>query len=943
MGCALDHVFHYLDSCAMDLTRTGHITTAADSFSQIGGIRTHVVKLCLLVVLLSCNLLTVASERDLRINASIGPVLDIKGQGDMLWLGTAEGLYRWDNVREGAPERVAVNTGAVSILQLHNNTLWIGSEQGLFRWDSPEKGLPQPVNVDTGPVNELYKLNRTLLIGAKNGLFLWQIGDEDSPRHIDVDDLNVTEFCRGKVNQVWIGSRKGLLLYEEGNGEPVFLPEVKDIPVTSLSDEGSELLIGTSRGLLRWDKIGGSKPDWVLPDVEVHSISKDGSRILISTKGRGLFRLDNVQAGQPELIDGRIGVIHKYFKSGTILWLAAGMGTRAGLYRWDSEKGGTPERVAAVNAGYIHNFYRSGGTLWIGAEKGLFQIEGLDTEWDAQLRITSTLPETINTDNNLLIQWQVGNFGRRTTPEQVQYRVIVKDADEQDVNIGQSELIGKPEITLPPLQEGKYTLYVQATDLNGKLATSPSIHFSVNGTQNNILSMLLKVGPLVFGAILLIVLSPRLISRLLQYEVWGIKQLAPAFYLTRLGRWKLYRRYRQKLRQAQDVKYSVEHYVDLPYESDSSETDSTKLSDLFAHLPLSKRVVVIADGGRGKSTLCHKLAQRCIDDHDLFGDKLLEPVVIDGLFYAGNLLNTITNVLKKSRAYVNETIVSAQLAAGRLLIIFDGFSEIREPYLNAPSSEDLPEFISQHPDTPFIFTSRSNLPPGVQEALGDVLTVRLLDLDDRTVRPFLNQYLTGGMQEVDALIKEVEARFPDLPRIPLMLKLIATVYKEKGRVPKDTAALFADYVGHILRSEATGIDVPEGLDYAICHLVRETYLKSGGDRGFTTHQGVELLDTIRDKLAAYEIKLSPIKLLRLLTRAGLYKEVGENRKFFHDSFESYFAAHALVEDVRAGRYELLKQCMGNDRLRETLRFLDEILADPSDKQKLARVAQGVGK
>jgi hypothetical protein len=862
----------------------------------------------------------------------------------MLWLGTAEGLYRWDNVREGAPERVAVNTGDVSILLLDDKTLWIGSEQGLFRWDSPWHGLPQPVSGNTGAVGRLYKLNRTLLIGAEKGLFVWQIGDEDSPRRIDVDVSYVTEFCRGKVNQVWIASRRGLLLYEEGNGAPVFLPEVKDIHVTSLSDEGSELLIGTVQGLLRWDKTGGTTPDWVLSDAEVSSLSKDGSKLLISTKGRGLFRLDNVHAGQPELIDSRIGVIHKYFKSGNILWLAAGMGTRAGLYRWESEKGGTPERVTAVSTGHIHNFYRSGGTLWIGAEKGLFQIEGLDTEWDAQLRITSTLPETINTDNNLLIQWQVGNFGRRTTLEQVRYRVFVKDAGGQDINFGRSEVAGKPEITLPPLPEGKYTLYVQATDLNGKIATSPSIHFSVNGPQNNMLSAWLQEGLLVIGVLIgvlaLIVLSPRLIARLLQLDVWGINRLAPAFYLTRLGRWKLYRRYRDQLRQSPDVKYSVERYVDLPYESDSSESDGTKLSDLFAHLPLSKRVVVIADGGRGKSTLCHKLAQRCITDRDLVGGRLLEPVVIDGLFYAGNLLNTITNVLKKGRAYVNETIISSQLAAGHLLIIFDGFSEIRETYLNAASSEDVPEFVSRHPDTPFIFTSRSNLPPGVHEALGDPLTVRLRDLDGTTVRPFLNQYLTGGMQEVDALIKEVEARFPDLPRIPLMLKLIATVYKEKGKVPKDTATLFADYVGQILRSEATGIDEPDGLDYAICHLVRETYLKSGGDRGFTIHQGVELLDMIKDKLTAYEIRLSPIKLLRLLTRAGLYKEVGENRKFFHDSFESYFAARALEEDFRAGRYELLRQCMDNDRLREPLGLLDEILAEPGDKQKLARFARG---
>jgi photosystem II stability/assembly factor-like uncharacterized protein len=437
--------------------------------------------------------------------------------------------------------------------------------------------------------------------------------------------------------------------------------------------------------------------------------------------------------------------------------------------------------------------------------------------------------------------------------------------------------------------------------------------------------------------LLLIVLSTKLISVLLKLDLWGINQIAPAFYLLPFGRWKLYRGYRARLGQGagltNDIKYGVDHYVDLPFEIDG-ELNSGQLSEVFTQQPLTKRVILDADGGRGKSTLCHYLAGRCVNQKDLFGCKRLTPVVVDGLTYTGDLLNAISKALQADQAYVNKTIVASQLAAGNLLVIFDGFSEIKESYLTAASSADLPEFIQQHPDTPFIFTSRSKLPPAVQQALKDSVTIKLRDVDETTERTFLSQYLKHGEQEVDALMSEIKIQFNDLPRIPLMLKLIATVYDRKAEVPQDRATLFADYADHVLRPKATGIEYPKGLLFAIRHLVRETYLRSGGDRGLTEDRGIDLLKEIKDQLVARDIELSPIRLLQLLSRAGLYRQVGENLKFFHDSFESYFGARALVSDFRGGHYELIKECAGNERLAETWRFLSEMLESTEDRQKL---------
>ena len=235
---------------------------------------------------------------------------------------------------------------------------------------------------------------------------------------------------------------------------------------------------------------------------------------------------------------------------------------------------------------------------------------------------------------------------------------------------------------------------------------------------------------------LMVVLSTRLILIFLQLDLWPIKSVAPWFYLLPLGRWKLFRKYRTTLSNERDIKEDADRYVDLPYRSNDYAAAPSKLSALFDGLSISKRVVVIADGGRGKSTLGHYLSIKSLKSEKTFGVRHLEPVIIDGLSYSGDMLESVTAALKRHKAYVNPAI-EGLLEAGHLLIIFDGFSEIRESYQESGNSSDIPPFVQHHPDTPFVITSRSELPPPLQLACGDFLHLELRDVDEKTERGFL--------------------------------------------------------------------------------------------------------------------------------------------------------------------------------------------------------------
>jgi predicted NACHT family NTPase len=62
-------------------------------------------------------------------------------------------------------------------------------------------------------------------------------------------------------------------------------------------------------------------------------------------------------------------------------------------------------------------------------------------------------------------------------------------------------------------------------------------------------------------------------------------------------------------------------------------------------------------------------------------------------------------------------------------------------------------------------------------------------------------------------------------------------------------------------------------------------------------------------------------------------------RFFHDSFESYFGAKALLADFQRRQYVLVGECKGNERIRESYDFFIYML-DPIEE--LPRLVAIVG-
>jgi predicted NACHT family NTPase len=135
----------------------------------------------------------------------------------------------------------------------------------------------------------------------------------------------------------------------------------------------------------------------------------------------------------------------------------------------------------------------------------------------------------------------------------------------------------------------------------------------------------------------------------------------------------------------------------------------------------------------------------------------------------------------------------------------------------------------------------------------------------------------------------------------------------------------------------TGMRDPAGLRFGLRHLVRETFLRSGGDRGFAIDQGVQLLAAAREDLANFDVKLSPIEIINLLRRVGVIRSNADYCRFFHDSFESYFGARALLADFQQRQYSLVVECHSNQRVKESYDFFIHMLDPIEERPRLLAI------
>lgn len=249
---------------------------------------------------------TWSQEQGLPQN-SVAAVLE--GRNGYVWLGTQEGLARFDGHRFKVWDRrntPALRSQVVGALAEDDaGVIWAGTEDGLLRLAGDEVTLLHGAEGLTNTtVRALLTRGREVWVGTLDGgLFRYRDG---TFTHFGEDqglpEAAVWALAEAPDGKVWVGTNHGMGLIE-GEKIRIFttadgLPHEKVYCVT-VTPSG-KVYAGTRLGVARYSEGGfhalGTASG--LPEISVYALAGDHSdNLWVGTNGEGLYRLDATGRG----------------------------------------------------------------------------------------------------------------------------------------------------------------------------------------------------------------------------------------------------------------------------------------------------------------------------------------------------------------------------------------------------------------------------------------------------------------------------------------------------------------------------------------------------------------------------------------------------------------------------------------------------------------------
>lgn len=221
-----------------------------------------------------------------------------------LWIGTAEGLARFDGYEFVFfdQERAGLPSNSITALAAsRDGSLWIGTPSGLvqhrggrFKTFTTRDGLPD------NAISALYEgEDGSLWIAA--GLFLSRYTSGAFTTYAPGTALPITSVrtvCGDRNGAVWVAGLSGVARWTNGEFVRVIGPQelVDNSPVWIAADRRNHVWIAGTAGLLEWSPDGALRrynSNHGLPDNSVKAVLEDGDGNIWVGTNSGIARFEN--------------------------------------------------------------------------------------------------------------------------------------------------------------------------------------------------------------------------------------------------------------------------------------------------------------------------------------------------------------------------------------------------------------------------------------------------------------------------------------------------------------------------------------------------------------------------------------------------------------------------------------------------------------------------
>lgn len=356
-----------------------------------------------------------------------------------LWIGTQEGLVRYDGQRFTVfDERNTPGLPVSSVLAMAegaDGTLWLaldGTLATLRRGHFEFNVLPTEPGV-------LGRVPRVLAFDAAGNLWVGRDGElcrlQPAPRvcYPAKDGLpsdRIMALASAGEEALWVATDEGLARWSRGRFSPAAISGLPPGGVTALAAAADGALwIGTRAGLYR-SRDGRAEGPLHGISSEVWSLLVDrAGRLWVGTNGAGVFRVGDGRADQ---FSSRQGLSHDFVdavyedREGSV-WV----GTRGGGLDRLSDGKVTPYGPPEGLRGEITFSVRgdAAGNVWVGTDSGLNRIaaNGEVTSYGTEDGLTSTFVASLATDragDELWVGTHGGGLHRRHDGRLAPYRPV---------------------------------------------------------------------------------------------------------------------------------------------------------------------------------------------------------------------------------------------------------------------------------------------------------------------------------------------------------------------------------------------------------------------------------------------------------------------------------------------------------------------------------------